>query len=85
MLSDGQPTSVTNFAVGAQYLKDVVTAISKAGVEVYGIGLGADHVAEYYNADTGSDHVSIHALDTLAKEVIRLLKNKLTKKGKKVA
>jgi cobalamin biosynthesis protein CobT len=82
VMSDGQPCGGQNVK---DYLREVVSKISKAGIEIYGIGIESQAVAQYYNADTGSAHVVVNKIDDLAVSVFKLLKGKLLRRGRRAA
>lgn len=85
VLSDGQPAAHGNRLKLRQHLKDSVAAVTKAGIEVLGIGAKCPRIADFYNKDTGASHVIIDDLDTLAVEVYKLMRARLLQRRKKVA
>lgn len=48
VLSDGYPAGSRDNAQGARHLKEVVQRIMDAGIEVYGIGMRSEAVAQFY-------------------------------------
>jgi len=82
VMSDGQPCGGENVQ---NYLREVVSRIAGAGIEIYGIGIQSEAVADYYNARTGSAHVVVNEIDELAVSVFKLLKGKLLRRGRRAA
>jgi len=48
VLSDGLPNGSNRRAQGERYLAESVRRVTASGIEVYGIGIGTDHVRHYY-------------------------------------
>jgi cobalamin biosynthesis protein CobT len=87
VISDGQPAS-WNGCVDKQefaddvalqtHLRDAVRMVTKSGVEVIGIGAGTDCPRAFYNSDTGAKFVYVRSIATLAMDVFRVMKQRVT-------
>jgi hypothetical protein len=87
VISDGQPAT-WNSCVDAQafadevamqtHLRDAIRTVTRSGVEVIGIGAGTDCPRAFYNADTGAKFVYVSSIATLAMDVFRVMKQRVT-------
>lgn len=77
VVSDGLPTA-GHQPLACKYLRETIKRVTAAGVEVYGIGAGFDGVKAFYNSDVGASHIVISKLDSMAVEVFKLVKDRLT-------
>jgi cobalamin biosynthesis protein CobT len=75
VLSDGEPCGGGHYL--NEHLNEVVKRLTRAGIEVYGIGIQTTAVRKFYNAANGSDHIVVNDLNTLAADVFRLLRRKM--------
>lgn len=87
VISDGQPASWNGCAekmeiadeVALQtHLRDAVRMVSKSGVEVLGIGAGTAQPRAFFNKDTGAKFVHVRAIQTLAVDVFKVMKQRIT-------
>ncbi len=90
VVSDGQPATTTgqggflnmkvaNSATMERHLREVITQVTGSGIEVIGIGAGTDVPGRFYNANTGAKFVPVLDINTMAVDVFRVMKTKLTK------
>ncbi len=79
VLSDGRPSVGGNYRLQVQHLHEVIQRVSKAGIEILGIGCEDDSVSQYYCEKNGSDHIVVDDIDQLAIRVFRLLRTRLLK------
>ena len=90
VLSDGQPVGGRRSMGGGQdlcerFLSESVAKISKAGIEIYGVGIMTNDVQKFYKRQNGSSHVVVNKIDELAVKVFSLLKGKLLQGGRRAA
>lgn len=87
VISDGQPSTlngcVSNLAYAdevalQEHLRAAIRAVTKSRVEVLGIGAGTDGPSEFYNADTGAKFVHVSSIATLAMDVFKVMKQRVT-------
>lgn len=78
VLSDGNPQGGGRNL--ERHLRQVVTTITKAGIEVFGFGIKTDAVLDYYNKKTGAESIVINDVSELAKVTFRILRDKLLKR-----
>ena len=87
VICDGQPATWNGCADQQEYadegalhahLRDVVRMVTKSGVEVICIGAGTDDPAQFFNADTGAKFVHVRSVSTLALDVFRIMKQRVT-------
>lgn len=67
------------------HLRDVVRMITKAGIEVLGIGAGTDAPKNYYNKSTGAENIVIKELDKMAATIFVKMRDMLSKSLKRAA
>lgn len=87
VICDGQPAT-WNSCVDKQqiadeiamqaHLRDAVRMVTKSGVEVIGIGAGTECPSAFYNADTGAKFVYVRSIATLAMDVFKVMKQRVT-------
>lgn len=78
VLSDGQPAGGgVRRKLNCRALVDAVKKVTAAGIEVIGIGAQTETVQDFYNADTGSSHVIVNDIETLAVSVYKLMRERL--------
>lgn len=78
VLSDGAPMCPgISSSQNDKYLKKVVGQISRAGIEVIGIGANTDAVTSFYNKSTGATNLVVKDLNLLATTVFTHLQSKL--------
>lgn len=77
VLSDGCPAAAGDYHMMQKHLNEVIRMVTKAGIEVLGIGAQSPDIKRYYNAKNGADHVIINDLDSLAVEVFKLMRTRL--------
>ena len=80
VISDGAPAGGCRPDVNHSYLHEVIRKVTKAGIEVFGIGVLTSSVARYYTPANGSSHIVVNKLDQFAVQVFKLLKAQLLKK-----
>jgi len=78
VLSDGSPCGGGRADRMQKHLRAVIRMITKAGIEVYGVGLSSPAVANYYNKAQGAESINIDDIGQLAPKMFRLLKAKMT-------
>jgi cobalamin biosynthesis protein CobT len=78
VLSDGMPAGggVDRHTL-CNHLEEVITEITKAGIEVVGIGAMTDHIKDFYNKEHGASGAVINDMTKLAVEVYKLMRAKL--------
>ncbi len=83
VLSDGLPYGGDPelAPVVVWHLGEVIRSVSRAGIEVYGVGINSDCVEEFYNRENGSAHVVVDDVDDLASQVVRLLSGSLMRRA----
>ena len=74
VLSDGCPCAEGNYRDLYSHLKEVVTNVTKAGVDIVGIGIQSTEVANYY-----PKNITINSINELPGRVIAELKASLMK------
>jgi cobalamin biosynthesis protein CobT len=79
VLSDGAPCCSGMGPEGDKHLQDSVKRITKAGIEVIGIGLRHAAVAHYYGEKQGAQYVVINDLTTMAADIFRVASKSLTR------
>jgi hypothetical protein len=92
VISDGMPSTSNGTACGPglfcgmadhsrmqEHLRYVVKQITSSGIEVIGIGAGTEGPKYFYNKDTGAKFVYIRELNTMATDIYRVMKQKVTK------
>jgi len=78
ILSDGMPAGGgVDRGVLCKHLEEVITEITKAGIEVVGIGAMTDHIKDFYNKEHGASGAVINDMTKLAVEVYKLMRAKL--------
>jgi cobalamin biosynthesis protein CobT len=84
---DGQPASSNGCRKNLQladelamqtHLRDVISAATKSGIEVIGIGAGTKLPRAYFNKGTGAKFVYVHSIGTLAMDVYRVMTQRVT-------
>ncbi len=84
VLSDGQPAAgATDDRLLRNHLKETVGRVTKAGIEVIGIGAQTKSVEQYYNEGNGASCIVIHEIDKLAVEVYKIMKELMLGQGRK--
>lgn len=87
VICDGQPSTWNGCAdqqeiadeVAMQaHLRDAIRMVTKSGVEVLCIGAGTDCPHAFYNADTGAKFVYVNSIATLAMDVFKVMKQRVT-------
>jgi len=82
VISDGQPHGGSVDArLLDKHLKEVVTQITKFGIEVIAFGIKTEAVERYYNESTGAHSVVIHSLDAMVVDVYIVMKKVFLKRG----
>lgn len=90
VLCDGMPATwngchvqgydrIADFAKMQDHLRYVIRSLTSAGIEVIGIGCGTAEPAAYFNAKTGSKFVHISNVSTMAVDIFRVMKARITK------
>jgi cobalamin biosynthesis protein CobT len=79
VLSDGAPCCSGMGSEGDKHLQDSVKRITKAGIEVIGIGLRHAAVSHYYGEKQGAQYVVINDLTTMAADIFRVASKSLTR------
>lgn len=88
VINDGQPASWNSCLDRQEYadevalqshLRDAVRTVTKSGVEVIGIGAGTDVPRAFYNEDTGAKFVHVRTISTLAVDVFKVMKQRITR------
>lgn len=92
VISDGMPSTSNGvghmgiFGCGMadhsrmqDHLRLVVKQITSSGIEVIGIGAGTEGPQYFYNKDTGAKFVYIKDISTMATDIYRVMKQKVTK------
>lgn len=62
-----------------EHLRFVIKQITSSGIEVIGIGAGTEGPKHFYNKDTGAKFVYIKDISTMATDIYRVMKQKVTK------
>ncbi len=86
VISDGMPATdglkltggMFDFRPLQRHLYQSVCEVTSNGIEVIGIGAGTAGPAHFYNAQTGASFVMINNLSTMAVDIFRMMKGKLT-------
>jgi len=60
------------------HLRDVIKTVTQSGVECIGFGAGTATPRAFYNRDTGAKFVHVASITTLAFDVFRVMKERLT-------
>ncbi len=80
VVSDGYPAHAgIGGSVLNEHLKETVRKITRAGMEVLGVGAGTDAPANFYNASTGAKNLIINDLNTLAPRLFKTLRESILK------
>lgn len=79
VVSDGLPREQrsANYGLLEQDLSDSVKAITKAGIEVYGVGAGTNQPARYYSPANGASFQPVMDVTQLASALFKLLSDRL--------
>lgn len=78
VVSDGAPChTCVDSDVLEKHLRDSIKLITKAGLEVWGIGAGTDAPRRYYNETTGAKNIIIKDLKTLAPTLFVALRSRI--------
>lgn len=86
VVSDGMPAATgSDFTMLNNDLRDAVTELTRAGVDVFGIGVLSDAVNEFYNKATGSASIVIDDLDQMATQVYKVVRAKLLRGNRRAA
>jgi cobalamin biosynthesis protein CobT len=80
VISDGNPCGGGSHTAMRKHLKDTVKKITKASIEVFGIGALTDSVKEYYSRDNGASYIVITDIEQLPVEMFKMLRGSLTDK-----
>jgi cobalamin biosynthesis protein CobT len=79
VLSDGAPAcSGVPTESNERHLTDMVTKITKAGIEVCGIGLLHPLVSRYYNDRTGAKNLVVRNMEDMAADIFKAVSGSLT-------
>ena len=82
VLSDGMPAAYRcDFGMLNNDLRDAVKQLTKAGIEVFGVGILTDAVKHFYNESNGSSHIVINKLDQLATEIYKAMRSRLLRRA----
>jgi cobalamin biosynthesis protein CobT len=82
VISDGEPAcSTCDYGMLSRHLKLVVKDVTKAGIEVFGIGVLTSSVKQFYNPDTGSESIVINSLDQMSVQVYTAMRKKLLRRA----
>lgn len=78
VISDGLPchSGVDTHALN-EHLKATVTQITRAGIEVIGVGAGTDAPTHFYNKSTGASNMIIKDLSKLATTLFTTLRDRM--------
>lgn len=80
VISDGYPAHA---GIGGnvlnEHLKETVKKITRAGMEVLGVGAGTDAPERFYNKTTGAKNLIINDLNTLAPRLFKTLRESILK------
>lgn len=88
VINDGRPASWNSCLDQQEYadevalqshLRDAVRMATKSGIEVIGIGAGTDSPRAFYNKDTGAKFVHVRTISTLAVDVFKVMKQRITR------
>lgn len=93
VISDGMPSTSNGTGRGIllfggggadhsrmqEHLRYVVKQVTSSGIEIIGIGAGTEGPRYFYNKDTGAKFVHIKDLNTMATDIYRVMKQKVTK------
>lgn len=80
VLSDGDPCCPgLPRRLGADHLRESITRVSKAGIEVCGVGLNHADISQFYNDSTGAKAIVINDLSCMARDVFALVRSKLVR------
>jgi cobalamin biosynthesis protein CobT len=78
VINDGAPASHgVPFDVLRGGLCDTIRTITRAGIEVWGIGAGTDSPKHFYNESTGARNVCINNLETMAPTLLSLFSKRI--------
>jgi hypothetical protein len=87
VICDGQPATwngckdqqeVADERVLHAHLRDAIRHVTSSGVEVIGFGAGTSVPSAFYNKDTGAKFVHISSISTMAMDVFRAMKKRVT-------
>ncbi len=80
VISDGLPCHAgIGDEVLNKHLKETVRKITRAGMEVLGVGAGTEAPKRFYNAETGAKNLIIKDLNTLAPSLFKTLRESILK------
>jgi cobaltochelatase CobT len=86
VISDGRPATMAagksfheTWRILQDHLRYVVKSITSSGIEVIGIGAGTAEPAAYYNNETGAKFVHVENVHTMAVDIYRVMKARVTK------
>lgn len=87
VICDGQPATwngcedekeVADYGALQAHLRDAILRVTRSGVEVIGFGAGTEAPRMFYNARTGAKFVYVSSIATLALDVFRAMKQRVT-------
>jgi len=80
VVSDGLPchSGISRSALD-DHLRETVRQITRAGIEVIGVGAGTDAPAQFYNKSTGASNMIIKDLNKLATTLFKTLRDRMLK------
>lgn len=85
VVADGMPSTTNGrFGMANSYmletnLRDTIKAVTASGIEVICIGAGTRTPGKFYNESTGAKFVPILKIDTMAIDIFRVMKAKITR------
>jgi len=77
VLSDGQPAAQGSAGLFREHLKTAARMVTKAGIELVGIGIQTHAVEQFYNKSTGAEWVMVNNLSELAPTVMKVFRKKM--------
>lgn len=79
VISDGEPSCMgVPPALGARHLSDTVRKVTRAGIEVFGIGVEHEGIQRFYGSTQGAEYVAIRNIDTMAADIFKIVSKRLT-------
>jgi cobalamin biosynthesis protein CobT len=78
VISDGLPAhGHIEYTALENHLRETVRRITRAGIEVLGVGAGTDAPKRFYNKDTGAKNLIIKDLNTMAPQLFKTLRESI--------
>lgn len=77
VISDGDPCDHGDNAMLCKHLKQVITTITRSGIEVIGVGAGTTAPAHFYNESTGAENLIVLDIPKLPMDLFKVMYKKV--------